>query len=142
MQTKTSIRGLLAKRKSLVIPIAHDALTAKLIENTGFDAYSIGGFGVAASSYGLPDNGSVGFSELYPPIKNILESSELPSLVDADTGYGGPKKAAEVVRKYEKAGASAIFIEDQVWPKKVWTHKWAQDYFYPRHAKQITSSQK
>lgn len=100
------------------MPVAHDALTAKLIELAGFKTFSIGGFGVAASAFGLPDNGSVGFSQFLPIFKNILSASGLPALVDADTGYGGPKMAAKVVSTYEKAGASAVFIEDQAWPKR------------------------
>lgn len=114
----TSIRSLLSLHQSLLLPVAHDALTAKLIELAGFIAFSVGGFGVAASAYGKPDNGSIGFNEFYPIISNILQISSLPALVDADTGYGGPEKAAKVVKSYETAGASAIFIEDQVWPKR------------------------
>ena len=93
-------------------------MTAKLIELAGFSAFSIGGFGVAASAFGKPDNGSVKFDDLFPIFKNILKSTKLPALVDADTGYGGARKAAAVVTAYEKVGASAIFIEDQAWPKR------------------------
>jgi methylisocitrate lyase len=116
--SKLSLRSLLSTNKSLLLPVAHDALTAKLIEMAGFEAFSIGGFGVAASAFGLPDNGSVGFKQFLPVFKNILNSVELPALVDADTGYGGPEMAAKVVSTYEKAGSSAIFIEDQAWPKR------------------------
>lgn len=115
---KHSLKSLLSTNKSLLLPVAHDALTAKLIEMAGFKAFSIGGFGVAASAFGLPDNGSVGFSQFLPVFTNILNASGLPALVDADTGYGGPETAAKVVSTYEKSGASAIFIEDQVWPKR------------------------
>src|SRR3989338_9304076 len=116
--TKSSIRLLLSKHRSLLLPVAHDALTAKLIKLAGFQAFSIGGFGVAASAFGKQDNGSVGFEELFPIFSNILRASSLPALVDADTGYGGPRRTAKVVNAYEKIGASAIFIEDQVWPKR------------------------
>src|SRR3989338_3252166 len=116
--TKSSIRLLLSKHRSLLLPVAHDALTAKLIKLAGFQAFSIGGFGVAASAFGKPDNGSVGFEQLFPIFENIMRATDLPSLVDADTGYGGPEIAATVVAAYEKAGASAVFIEDQVWPKR------------------------
>lgn len=116
--TKTSIRSLLLQHQSLLLPVAHDALTAKLIKRAGFQAFSIGGFGVAASSFAKPDNGSLGFDQLFPVFATIIKSSPLPALVDADTGYGGPKKVARVVRDYEAAGASAIFIEDQIWPKR------------------------
>lgn len=116
--SKPSIRSLLSKHRSLLLPVAHDALTAKLIKLAGFRAFSIGGFGVAASAFGKPDNGSVKFDELFPVFRNILNAVDLPALVDADTGYGGPKTAADVVSAYENAGASAIFIEDQAWPKR------------------------
>lgn len=116
--SKLSLKSLLSTNKSLLLPVAHDALTAKLIEMAGFKAFSIGGFGVAASAFGLPDNGSVGFAQFLPVFKNILRASSLPSLVDADTGYGGPEMVAKVVSSYESAGASAIFIEDQAWPKR------------------------
>lgn len=100
------------------MPVAHDAFTAKIIEDVGFEAFSIGGFGVAASSYAKPDNGSLVFEDFYPVYKNIINAVDIPVLVDADTGYGGPKKAAKVVKAYEKIGASAMFIEDQKWPKR------------------------
>lgn len=116
--TKPSIKSLLSDHRSLLLPVAHDVLTAKLIERAGFPAFSIGGFGVAASAYAKPDNGSVGFAELFPIFQHILRASRLPALVDADTGYGGPEKVAQVIAAYEKSGASAIFIEDQVWPKR------------------------
>lgn len=115
---KQTIRELLRTKKSILIPVAHDALTAKLIERAGFDAFSIGGFGVAAASYGLPDNGSLTFKDFSPVFRNIISASSLPVLVDADTGYGGPQKAASVVASYEALGASVIFIEDQQWPKR------------------------
>ena len=102
--TKSSIRLLLSKHRSLLLPVAHDALTAKLIKLAGFQAFSIGGFGVAASAFGKPDNGSVGFEELFPIFSNILRASSLPALVDADTGYGGPRRTAKVVNAYEKIG--------------------------------------
>lgn len=116
--SKPSIKSLLSKHRSLLLPVAHDALTAKLIERARFSAFSIGGFGVAASAFGKPDNGSVSFDQLFPVFKNIFLASSLPALVDADTGYGGPARTAEVVAVYENAGASAIFIEDQIWPKR------------------------
>lgn len=116
--TKQSIRSLLKAHRSLLLPVAHDALTAKLIAQAGFRAFSIGGFGVAASAFGKPDNGSVGFDELFPVFGQIMRAADLPALVDADTGYGGPMMTARVVAAYEQSGASAIFIEDQMWPKR------------------------
>jgi methylisocitrate lyase len=118
MTKAKKLRLLLADSEAVLMPVAHDALSAKLIEQVGFSAFSIGGFGVAASSFAKPDNGSVSFNQLKRPIKYILAASNLPALVDADTGYGGPNMIAKVIRRYEAFGAAAIFIEDQVWPKR------------------------
>lgn len=118
MSRRLKLRTLIKTQKGILMPVAHDALTAKLIADTGFSAYSIGGFGVAASSYGKADNGSLTLKDLSPPITHILKASNLPALVDADTGYGGPKQVAQTITTYEQAGAAAIFIEDQQWPKR------------------------
>lgn len=100
------------------MPVAHDALTAKIIEKVGFTAFSIGGFGIAASTYGLPDVGLLTQTEMAQQAKNILRASNLPSLVDADTGYGNGYNVERTVRLLEEAGAAAIFIEDQISPKR------------------------
>lgn len=112
------LRQLLKSKKSLLMPVAHDALTAKIIEEADFDVFSIGGFGVAASQFGLPDIGILTQGDFQPSIKNILASSGLPALVDGDTGYGNGESVRRLVREYEALGAAAIFIEDQVWPKR------------------------
>lgn len=100
------------------MPVAHDALTAKLIERASFEVFSIGGLGIAASQFGLPDMGILGQGDFQPSIKNILAASKLPALVDGDTGYGNELNVRRLVREYEALGAAAIFIEDQVWPKR------------------------
>ncbi|KKS54375.1 MAG: PEP phosphonomutase-like protein enzyme [Candidatus Magasanikbacteria bacterium GW2011_GWA2_42_32] len=112
------LRQLLKMKKSLLMPVAHDALTAKLIAQASFEAFSIGGFGLAASHFGLPDIGVLTQGDFQPSIKNILASSALPALVDGDTGYGNGESIKRLVREYEALGAAAIFIEDQVWPKR------------------------
>lgn len=112
------LRRLLKSEKSILLPVAHDALTAKIIESAGFKAFSIGGFGVAASHFGLPDIGLLTQADFQPSVKNILAASSLPALVDGDTGYGNEENVRRLVREYEALGAAAIFIEDQVWPKR------------------------
>jgi len=97
------------------MPVAHDGLTAKIIEQVGFKAFSVGGFGIAASTYGLPDVGILSREQMAIQTSNILNASSLPALVDADTGYGD---VAKTIRELVKAGAAAIFIEDQVFPKR------------------------
>lgn len=118
MSRRRQLRKLINTQKSILMPVAHDALTAKLIEQVGFHAFSIGGFGVAAASFAKADNGSLTLKDLSPPITHILKASNLPCLVDADTGYGGPSRVAQTIVTYEQAGAAAIFIEDQQWPKR------------------------
>jgi 2-methylisocitrate lyase-like PEP mutase family enzyme len=111
-------RQLLTQEKPLLLPVAHDALSAKLIEHAGFAAYSIGGFPLVGSRHALPDIGLVGLGEMSAGMRDIIAASRLPVLVDGDDGYGDVKNVAHTIRTYEKIGASAIFIEDQVAPKR------------------------
>jgi 2-methylisocitrate lyase-like PEP mutase family enzyme len=111
-------RALLKRKEPLLLPLAHDALTARLIERAGFDAYAIGGFPLVGSRYGLPDIGLVGLGEMSAGIRDIIAASRLPVLVDGDDGYGDVKNVTRTIRCYEQLGAAAILIEDQVAPKR------------------------
>jgi 2-methylisocitrate lyase-like PEP mutase family enzyme len=111
-------RQLLTEEKPLLLPVAHDALSAKLIERAGFAAYSIGGFPLVGTRHALPDVGLVGLGEMSAGMRDIIAATRLPVLVDGDDGYGDVKNVAHTIRTYEKMGASAIFIEDQVAPKR------------------------
>ena len=111
-------KELLAREQPLLLPCAHDALSARLIERAGFTAYSIGGFALVGSRYGIPDIGLAAFSEISAGIRDIMAATRLPVLVDGDTGYGDVKNVAHTIEGYEAMGASAIFIEDQVAPKR------------------------
>lgn len=111
-------RQLLAQDKPLLLPVAHDALSAKLIERAGFTAYSIGGFPLVGARHGLPDVGLVGLGEMSAGTRDIIAASRLPVLVDGDDGYGDVKNVAHTIRTYERMGAAAIFVEDQVAPKR------------------------
>lgn len=104
--------------KSILLPVAHDALTAKIIESAGFKAFSLGGFGIAASRFGFPDIGLLSFTEMLEAVDQIGNAVSIPMLADADTGYGGVHNVARTVRAYEKSGAALMFIEDQTWPKR------------------------
>jgi len=118
MNKPKKLRKLLAKPGAILLPVAHDALTAKIIEKVGFEAFSIGGLGIAASTYGLPDVGFLTQTEMVNQAKNILRANTLPALVDADTGYGNHLNVTRTINLLEEAGAAAIFIEDQVFPKR------------------------
>jgi 2,3-dimethylmalate lyase len=113
-----SWRELLADPDPLLLPCAHDALSARLIERAGFKAYSIGGFPLVGARYGLPDIGLMGLGEMAAAMRDIIAASDLPMLVDGDHGYGDAKNVARTIRTYESMGAAAIFIEDQVAPKR------------------------
>ncbi len=108
----------LAQEQPLLLPCAHDALSARLIERAGFSAYSIGGFALVGSRYAIPDIGLAAFSEISAGIRDIMAATRLPVLVDGDTGYGDVKNVAHTIEGYEAMGASAIFIEDQIAPKR------------------------
>ena len=111
-------KDLLKQEQPLLLPCAHDALSARLIERAGFSAYSIGGFALIGSRYALPDIGLAAYGEISAGMRDIMAASSLPVLVDGDTGYGDVKNVAHTIEGYEAMGASAIFLEDQVAPKR------------------------
>jgi 2,3-dimethylmalate lyase len=105
-------------KRLLVIPGAYDALSALLIERAGFDSMFVGGFPVAGAHYGVPDIGLKGFSDIAAAVGDIIAACNVPVLVDIDDGYGDVKNAVHTVQSYERMGASAVFLEDQAWPKR------------------------
>jgi 2,3-dimethylmalate lyase len=102
----------------LVVPGAHDALSARLIQKIGFETYFIGGFPAVGSRYGVPDVGLKGFGEISACVRDIMSACDLPVFVDGDDGYGDVKNVVHTVQSYERMGVSAILIEDQQWPKR------------------------
>jgi 2-methylisocitrate lyase-like PEP mutase family enzyme len=117
MRPTTQLRHLLQGERLVVAPFAYDAMQAKIIEQTGFPAVYMTGFGTAAAR-GYPDVGLVTMSEMVQNASYIASAVSVPVIADADTGYGNPLNVRRTVREYEKAGVAAIHIEDQVWPKK------------------------
>lgn len=115
---KPTWRDALAAEKPLLLPVAHDALSARLIERAGFRAYAIGGFALVGARHALPDVGLVGLGEMSAGIRDIMAASSLPVMVDGDDGYGDVKNVARTIRTYEGLGAAAIFMEDQTSPKR------------------------
>lgn len=112
-------RDLLAHSEPLVMPGAHDAISARLIARAGFKAYFIGGFPLVGARYGLPDVGLAALGEIAAGVRDIIAACDhLPVLVDGDNGYGDAKTAVHVLHTYERMGAAAIFFEDQVSPKR------------------------
>ena len=112
------INAAVADKRFLVVPGAHDALSARMIEKTGFEAYFIGGFPAVGARYGVPDIGLKGFGEISTCVRDIVAACTLPVIVDGDDGYGDVKNVVHTVRSYERMGVSAIMLEDQLWPKR------------------------
>lgn len=109
---------LQAANKPVQLPVAHDALTARLIEMAGFDAYQIGGYALSGASHAIPDVDLEKFGEKKAAAESIIQASPLPVLVDIDDGYGDVKNVSRTIQEYIHIGASAIFMEDQQPPKK------------------------
>lgn len=113
-----TFRQLVTTEKPLVMPGAHDALSALLIQQAGFKAVFMGGFPIAGVRYGVPDIGLLGAREFADAYRDMLAVTDLPALVDADNGYGDHKNVVHVVHNLERLGVQALFFEDQVSPKR------------------------
>jgi 2,3-dimethylmalate lyase len=118
MTPGATLRARLAADDILVVPGAADAMTARIIEQSGFDAVYVTGAGFANASFGSPDVGIVTLSEVVTHVDRITDAVEIPVIVDADTGYGGVLNTHRAVRQLEAAGAAAIQLEDQITPKR------------------------
>ncbi len=116
-EQRSRLRNLLATPQMIVAPFVFDCLQAKLAAAAGFDAIYMTGFGTAAAR-GFPDLGLLTMSEMVANARSIANSVNVPVICDADTGYGNPLNVWRTVREYEDAGASALHIEDQVFPKR------------------------
>lgn len=114
--TRTTWRTLLNENEPLLLPAAHDALTARLITRAGFKAFQVGGFALAGTRYAFPDIDLVHFYEENEAIRQIVAASPLPVLVDAGDGFGDVKNVTRTVRGYEELGVAGLFIEDQKSP--------------------------
>jgi 2,3-dimethylmalate lyase len=116
-QTTARLRELLNGPEMLVAPFVYDGLQAKIAASTGFDAVYMTGFGTAAAR-GLPDLGLLTMSEMVQNVRAIAHAVNIPVICDADTGYGNAVNVWRTVHEYEEAGAAALHIEDQVFPKR------------------------
>ena len=116
--TDTTLRSRLAAQPILVAPGVYDALTAHLAERAGFSAVYISGAAIAYTRLGRPDIGLVAMSEVADTVTLIRDRVRSHLIVDADTGYGNALNVARTVRIFERAGANAIQIEDQDFPKR------------------------
>jgi 2,3-dimethylmalate lyase len=118
MKATATLRQLLREPGIIVAPGAYDCLTAKLIERQGFPAVYMTGAGTALTRLGKPDLGLATLSEMVSNTAAMASTVSIPLIADADTGYGGSLNVYRTMREYEKAGAAALHIEDQVFPKR------------------------
>ena len=118
MKPGKKFRNAIKNNNPLVIPGAINAYSAKLAERSGYNAIYLSGSGVAAASYGLPDLGVTSLEDVLIDAKRITDASELPLLVDIDTGWGDFDAVSNTILEMEKAGVAAVHIEDQVFDKR------------------------
>ncbi|HXQ54059.1 MAG TPA: isocitrate lyase/PEP mutase family protein [Stellaceae bacterium] len=113
------LRDMMQGPELLICPVVSDPLSARLVERAGLPMALLGGFGIAAIRYALPDTGLISFGEVVDQVRNTCTAVPgFPIIADGDTGYGNAMNVRRTVQEYARAGAAAILIEDQVWPKK------------------------
>ncbi len=117
-ETRALLRRLVEKRTNMLVPGTANALGARIIQDLGFEAIYLTGAGLANTHLGVPDLGLVTVTELAETTSRIADVVSLPLIVDIDTGFGNALNAYRTVRLMERAGASAMQLEDQVFPKK------------------------
>ena len=113
-----ALRQRLASKSLLVAPGVHDMVSLRLAGRFGFEALYMTGFGTVASHLGLPDAGLATYTDMVARVKQMASMAGAPLIADGDTGYGGLLNVRHTVRGYEEAGAAAIQLEDQEFPKK------------------------
>jgi 2,3-dimethylmalate lyase len=117
MDKKEKLKDLISKKELILAPGVYDALSARVAQYSGFPVLYMTGYGVAAVC-GYPDYGLLTMSEMLESVRRISDATEIPLVADADTGYGNAVNVYRTVKEYEKAGAAAIQLEDQSWPKR------------------------
>lgn len=110
---RASLRSVMRIERPLVTPLAHDALSARLIERAGFRAFAVGGSAMLAARFALPDIGLAGLGEMTDGIRDIAAATPLPFFADGDDGYGDVRNVVRTVETYERLGVGAILLEDQ-----------------------------
>ena len=118
MKKTTTLRTAIMKRRAIVVPGAYDALSAKVIEQCGYEAIQISGYGIAGSLIGKPDVGLVQMKDVLDITWNIAQAVRIPVMADIDTGGGNAVNAAWITDRLIQMGVAGMNIEDQVFPKR------------------------
>jgi methylisocitrate lyase len=118
MRKTTRLKKYIESSEILVMPGAHDSLSAKIIEQTGFKAVTVGGYSLSAVVLGKPDVSLLTLTEMVEHAGSMAEAVDIPVFADGDTGHGGVLNVQRTIREFEKAGVAGLFLEDQVFPKR------------------------
>ncbi len=118
MKKTTLFKKYIEEPEILIMPGAHDALTAHIITLSGFKAFTMGGYSASASLLGKPDVSLLTLTEMTDCVSRMVDAAGLPLLADGDTGHGGILNVIRTVKEMEKAGVAGLFIEDQLFPKR------------------------
>ena len=117
MTTSKILREKLEEKSILKVGGAFDAMSAKLVEISGFDAIWAGSFAISAT-HALPDASIMTMTEFLNVAANMAESCKIPVIADCDTGFGGPSNVSRMIKKYESSGIAGVSIEDKIFPKQ------------------------
>ena len=118
MTAADRLRALLRRPGILVMPGCHDAMSARLVEEAGFELGFMSGFAVSAARLGMPDTGLISYGEMVEQGRNICRAASIPLIGDGDTGFGSAQNVKRTVEGYALAGFACIMLEDQVLPKR------------------------
>ncbi len=117
-QLRQQLKDRLYQPGLIVAPGVNEMVSLRLADTFGFDALYMTGYGTVASSLGLPDAGLASFTQMVDRVGQMAQMAKTPLIADGDTGYGGLLNIRHTIRGYEQAGAAAIQLEDQEFPKK------------------------
>ena len=117
MTNSENLRKIIETKPIVKVGGAYDALSAKLVETSGFDAIWAGSFAISAT-HALPDASILTMTDFLRVAENMVDSCNIPVIADCDTGFGGPANVSHAVKKYEKAGVAGMSIEDKTFPKQ------------------------
>ena len=118
MKKTTMFRNFLNKPGLRVVPCAYDCMSARMAESVGFKALFMTGYGIRDAQMGMPDFGIATATEVVNIVRNMVNSVDIPLIVDADDGYGGALAAYRTTQELIRAGAAGMFIDDQKHPTK------------------------
>ena len=118
MKKTTKLREILKEGKSVFVPGCYNALSAKILDQVGFPAIYMTGYGTSLSLLGMPDCGLATMTEMHLNARNIANATRAPVIADSDNGYGNAINVIRTVREYIQTGVAAIHIEDQIIPKR------------------------